>query len=85
MSKVIERIKENAEELANIRAAINEIEEAAKVQTDVLKAKRDTLQNALIHDLKKEGLASIKTNSGESYILSKRKGVNIVNDVLAMS
>jgi hypothetical protein len=85
MSKIIERIKENAEELANIRASINEIEEAAKAQTDALKAKREDLQLSLIADLKKEGLASIKTNSGESYILSKRKGVNIVNDVSALN
>jgi hypothetical protein len=84
MSKIIERIKENAEELANIRAAINMLEEATKAQTDSLKAKRDEIQLSLIADLKKEGLASIKTNSGESYILSTRKGVNIVNDMLAM-
>jgi hypothetical protein len=84
MSKIIERIKENAEELANIRAAINLLEEATKAQTDGLKAKRDEIQLSLIADLKKGGLASIKTNSGESYILSKRKGVNIVNDMLAM-
>lgn len=85
MSKVIERIKDNAEQLAAIRSQINEIEAAAKVQTDALKAQREDLQLSLIADLKKEGLASIKTNAGESYILSKRKGVNITNDALALS
>jgi hypothetical protein len=85
MSKVIERIKGNAELLADLRAQINAIETTAKMQTDELKAKRDVLQNALIEDLKNEGLASIKTDAGESYILSKRKGVNIVNDALALT
>ena len=85
MSKIIERIKGNAEQLAAIRAQINEIEQAAKAQTDALKAKREELQLSLITDLKKEGLASIKTDAGESYILSKRKGVNIVNDALALT
>ena len=85
MSKIINRIKENAEQLAAIRAQINEIEDAAKSQTDVLKNQREELQMALIADLKKEGLASIKTNAGDSYILSKRKGVNIVNDALALN
>lgn len=84
MSKAIERIKDNAEQLAAIRAEINAIEEATKLQTDALKAKREVLQVALIADLKKEGLASIKTSGGDSYILSKRKGVNIINDALAM-
>jgi hypothetical protein len=84
MSKIIERIKGNAEELAAIRAQINEIEEATKAQTDALKEKREELQLSLIADLKKEGLASIKTAAGESYILSKRKGINIVNDTLAL-
>jgi hypothetical protein len=85
MSKVIERIKGNAEALAAIRAQINEIEEAAKAQTDVLKMQREDLQAALIADLKKEGLASIKTNAGESYILSKRRGVNITNEAVAIN
>jgi hypothetical protein len=85
MSKVIERIKENAEQLAAIRAEISEIENAAKAKTDVLKAKREDLQMALIADLKKEGLASIKTSAGDSYLLSKRKGVNIVNEALALT
>jgi len=84
MSKIIERIKGNAEQLAAIRAQISEIEAAAKAQTDALKTQREDLQLSLIADLKKEGLASIKTDAGESYILSKRKGVNIINDALAL-
>jgi hypothetical protein len=84
MSKIIDRIKGNAEQLAAIRSEISEIEDGAKAKTDVLKAKREDLQMALIADLKKEGLASIKTSAGDSYLLSKRKGVNIVNDALAM-
>jgi hypothetical protein len=84
MSKIIDRIKGNAEQLAAIRSEISEIEDGAKAKTDLLKAKREDLQMALIADLKKEGLASIKTSAGDSYLLSKRKGVNIVNDALAM-
>jgi hypothetical protein len=84
MSKVIDRIKANAEQLADIRAEVNAIEAAAKVQVDALKVKRDELQAALIAELKKEGLASIKTRAGDSYILTKRKGVNIINEALAM-
>lgn len=85
MSKVIERIKDNAEKLAEIRALIADIESEAKAKTDTLKQAREDIQTLLIKDLKKEGLASIKTNAGESYILSKRKGVNIVDDALALN
>jgi len=85
MSKVIERIKSKAEELAAIRLEIAAMEEAHRVEVEAKKERRDAIQNELLAALRKEDLASIKTTAGETYARSIRRGVDIVNAVLAMS
>ena|SRR3990167_1245534 len=85
MSKAIERIKSKAEKLAELRTTIKTIEEEAKVKLDVLKLSRDEIQNELLAELKKEGLASIKTDNGETYAKGSRKSLEIVNLVFALS
>ncbi len=83
-SIVIKRITEKAERLAELRAAINTLEEDAKKRVEGLKQERDAIQQELIDSLKKEGLATIKTSAGESYTLAKRKGISIVNEIFAL-
>lgn len=85
MSKAIENIKNKAKYLTEIRAKISAIEDEAKKQTEELKLARDATQIELIEELKKEGLGSIKTDSGDSYTLAKRKGVAVVNEVFALN
>src|SRR3990167_5427427 len=84
MSKAIERIKSKAEKLSELRASIKTIEEEAKVKLDALKLSRDEVQNELLAELKKEGLASIKTDNGETYAKGSRKSLEIVNPVFAL-
>lgn len=84
MSKAIERIKGKAEELADVRKLIHEIEDAAKVKLDELKAKRDQLQTELILGFNKEGLSSIKTADGDTYSKAVRKGVEVTDERLAL-
>lgn len=85
MSRVIDRIKSNAEQLAELRTTIAKTEEAHRLELESLKEKRDTLQNDLLTALRKEGLASIKTAAGESYARSTRRGVNIINPIAALA
>ena len=84
MSKSIEKIKRSAEKLAELRASIKTIEEEAKVKLDALKLSRDEVQNELLAELKKEGLASIKTDNGETYAKGSRKSLEVVNLVFAL-
>ena len=84
MSKSIEKIKRSAEKLAELRAAIKTIEEEVKIKLDALKLSRDEVQNELLAELKKEGLASIKTDNGETYAKGSRKSLEVVNLVFAL-
>ena len=83
-SIVIKRITDKAERLAEVRTAINALEEEVKLKVDALKKERDELQEELIASLKKESLTTIKTSAGESYTLAKRKGISIVNEIFAL-
>lgn len=84
-SIVIKRITDKAERLAEVRAAINVLEEESKLKVEALKTERDALQEDLIASLKKESLTTIKTSAGESYTLAKRRGVSVVNESVALS
>jgi hypothetical protein len=85
MSKAIERIKTKAEQLAETRLLIAKTEEAHRVELEGMKAKRDTLQDELLAELRKEGLTSIKTDGGESYTRATRRGINITNPITALA
>jgi len=84
MSKAIERIKQNAETLAQIRKQIRDIEEGTEKALADLKVKRDELQLALLTELKKEGLSSIKTEDKDTYSIGTRKGVGIRSEAHAL-
>ncbi len=83
MSKAIDRIKEKAEQLANLRREIKVIEEATDVALSEKKAQRDKLQDELLLAFEKEGLSSIKVAEGDTYARSTRKGVSIVDELRA--
>ncbi len=84
MSAAIERIKANAEMLATIRHSIKTIEEESEKKLENLKLQRDELQLALLDELKKEGLSSIKTEDKDTYSIGSRKGISIKNEIGAM-
>jgi hypothetical protein len=83
-SKVIERITENAEKLSEIRQEISKKEEENKKELDVMKAERDAIQAILLQDLNKNGLSSIKTRSGDSFIRQTKDSIEITNDFKAL-
>lgn len=85
MSNVIQKIKSKAEKLAELRASIHRLEEKQAQELDPLKVERDAVQQELLEELKKNELASIKTENGETYARSSRKSLEITNDIFALS
>lgn len=79
-SKIIEKIKEKAEALAQTRKEIEAIEFEKELQLKSLKLTRDTLQEELIEALRKEDLASIKTSEGMTFARAKRQSIEFVNE-----
>lgn len=59
-----------AERLAEVRGKLREREEQYKADTDAWFAEERQLKEQLLADLKTIGLKSIKTTSGESYVIS---------------
>ena len=84
MSVIIDKIKAKAEELASVRKEIDAIEEAAKLSTEKLKARKEVLQMELLEQFKKHEIASIKSNDGSTYTRATRKGVEIVGETMAL-
>lgn len=82
-SSVIKRIQDNAEKLSELRKAISAREESNKVELEALKVNRDALQALLIADMNKNGLASIKVSSGDTFSKSVRKGIEVVDETRA--
>lgn len=76
-STVIKRITDTAEALYAMRRAIEAKEEEHKKELEGMKAERDAIQLMLLADLKKEGLASIKVASGDTFAKSTRVGLDI--------
>ena len=83
-SSVIKRITDTAEKLYDLRQVISAKEEENKKELEALKGERDAIQATLIADLNKNGLASIKVKSGDTFSKSIRKGVEITNEIVAM-
>ena len=80
----IEIIKTKAERLAQVRALIHAIEDELKVKTEALEIEREILQTELLAELKNDGLASIKTENGDTYARSSKKSLDITNPVFAL-
>ncbi len=84
MSAAIERIKANAERLAIVRQNIRALEEEHERKSEALVLEREELQLALLTELKKEGLSSIKTEDKDTYSIGSRKGIAIKSEIGAM-
>lgn len=83
-SKIITKIKDKAEELSILRKEIAAIEEENLQRVDGLKERRDDLQSELIVMLGEEGLASIRTDDGETYTKAVRTGYAVVDSLQAL-
>ena len=83
MSKVIERIKANAEALAQIRVSIDNYKEDTKKVIDALELEKASIQALLLTDLRNEGLTSIKSSTGESYSRMMTKSLEVTNELQA--
>lgn len=83
-SSVIKRITETAEKLYTIRKEISVLEEANKVKIDVMKTQRDLLQETLLVELNRNGLASIKVSSGDNFSIGSRKSLEIKSEAHAL-
>ena len=82
-SVIIKRITEKAEQLYTLRRQIEAKEEENRQTLEALKLERDAIQTALLADLTKNGLASIKVSSGDSFIRQSRKSIEITSPHLA--
>lgn len=83
-SKIIERMQDNAEKLYQIRKSIAQLEDDSKKTLDVLKTERDIIQADLLQDMNKNGLASMKVKSGETFARQTRKSIEIVSETGAL-
>lgn len=84
-NNIIQKIIAKGDELSELRASINKIEEEFENASKPLKERRDQLNEELMLMLKKEGLSSIKSKSGENYILASKKGYQISDEKLAFA
>lgn len=76
-------MQKTGEDLYKIRQVIAEKEEQNKRELETLKLERDTMQSVLLSDMNKNGLLSLKLESGDSFFKGTRKGVDITNELLA--
>ena len=83
-STIIKRIQDYAEGLYNLRQEISKLEEENKVKLDALKVERDAVQALLMADMEKNSLSSLKVKSGDSFSLSTRKGIEVVDEAHAL-
>jgi hypothetical protein len=79
------KITKKANQLSELRAKIKEIENQFNAILDPLKDERDATQDELIKEMTKNKMASIRVESGETYIKSSRKSLEITNDLFALN
>ena len=77
LKKEMEAIHKKGDQLSDVRKMIDEIENEAKEKVAPLKAIKEEIQQELLMSLKGLGLKSIKSSSGDSITVSKKKGYNI--------
>lgn len=76
---VLDIMRSKAEALATVRTQIRELEEKQQEAMSPLKAQRDELQNALLEDLRKYDLKTVKSTSGESFTRMVRKSIGVMD------
>lgn len=60
---------------------MNETVEKNKIHVDALKAERDAKQDELLGFLQKEGLKSMKVDSGDGFSVAEKKGYRFSNPI----
>jgi len=73
----MDAIQKKGDQLSEVRKMIEDIENEAKEKIGPLKAVKEEIQQELLMSLKGLGLKSIKSSSGDSISVSKKKGFNI--------
>lgn len=81
---IIEKIKDKAEKLREIRDLIAFKEEQNRKELEDLKIRRDEMQSALLAEMNKNQLASIKTQDGQTFSRALRKMIEITSEVFAL-
>ena len=76
---ILQEIKAIGDQLSAIRKEVASKEEAFELEIGSMKQLRDSLQAKLLELLSENGLKTIKVDSGDSYSLSTKKGVNITD------
>lgn len=71
-----------SEELYKVRQLLNTREEEFKKNTEEWYEKEKTIKAELLDSLKTLGLTSIKVSSGDSFCITKRKSVDVLDDQL---
>lgn len=83
-SKAIKQLSDDAERLYEVRKLIEAKEAICKQETEALKVEREILQRKLIDGLNKQELSSVKLKSGDRVAKGVRRGVEVVNESLAI-
>lgn len=75
----IDLMNKSAERLSYVRGQIRSREERFKEETDALFVEERALREDLLVGLKMMGLSSVRTSSGDSYVLAKTHDFEISN------
>lgn len=77
----VKEMNDMAEELYQVRVSLNTQEERFKRETDDLYNKEAFIKAQLLERLKAVGLKSVKVSSGDSWFISKKIGVSVLNEL----
>lgn len=73
----IKTLQQKAQRLHDLRSTIALREEELKQLLTPLKTARDELQEELLADMRENEVATLKVDSGESYVRAVRKGIQV--------
>lgn len=73
-------MNDTAESLYKVRSELNNREEKFKKETDEMYNLEALLKSQLLEKMKAVGMKSVKVESGDSWIISKKPAVEILNE-----
>lgn len=76
----VSEMNAKAEELYVVRQNLNTREERFKKETDELYMQEAALKAELLTSMKAVGLKSVKVSNGDSFIISKRPAIEVLNE-----
>lgn len=80
----IEKMKDAAQKLYDLRQLIEKKEEEKRVELEGLKMERDAIQAILLAEMKDNGLASLRIKSGDSFSRVTGKTLEVVSEPFAL-